>query len=83
MSTTNESGGDRGRRLDRRRMAGQPMRRSQSIITKMVVGMNEAQVRTVEQVRAVRTGTQELEFRAAQDDSQGYAWIESVLRRLA
>ncbi len=44
--------------------------------------MDEAQVRTVEQVRQVLAGTQELQFRAAQDDEGRYGWIESVLRRL-
>ena len=43
--------------------------------------MNEAQVRTLEQVRQVLNGTQALEFRRAQDDEGRYAWIESVLRR--
>jgi transposase InsO family protein len=48
----------------------------------MVIDMNEAQVRTVEQVRQVLEGTQELEFRAAEDDEGRYEWIDSVLRRL-
>ena len=48
----------------------------------MVIDMNEAQVRTVEQVRQVLEGTQALEFqRAPDDDEQRYAWIEAVLRR--
>ena len=34
----------------------------------MVIDMNEAQVRTVEQVRQVLEGTQALQFRAAEDD---------------
>ena len=44
--------------------------------------MNEVQVRTLEQVRQVVAGTQALQFKAAQDDSGRYAWIEAVLRRL-
>lgn len=48
----------------------------------MVIDMNEAQVRTVEQVRQVLAGTQELQFRAAQDDAGRYGWMEAVLRRL-
>ena len=48
----------------------------------MVIDMDEAQVRTVEQVRQVLAGTQELEFRAAQDDQGRYGWIEAVLGRL-
>ncbi|MBA4215322.1 MAG: integrase [Polaromonas sp.] len=43
--------------------------------------MNEAQVRTLEQVRQVVAGTQALEFRSAQDDEGRYAWIAQVLRR--
>lgn len=39
-----------------------------SIIESMVIDMDEAQVRTVEQVRQVLEGTQALQFRAAQDD---------------
>ena len=44
--------------------------------------MNEAQVRTLEQVRQVVAGTQALQFKAAQDDAGRYAWIDAVLRRL-
>jgi transposase InsO family protein len=47
----------------------------------MVIDMNEAQVRTLEQVRQVLEGTQSLEFRRAEDDQGRYAWIDSVLRR--
>jgi len=47
----------------------------------MVIDMNEAQVRTLEQVRQVVAGTQALEFRPAEDDAGRYAWIGSVLRR--
>jgi hypothetical protein len=47
----------------------------------MVIDMNEAQVRTLEQVRLVLAGTQPLEFRATPDEPGRYAWIESVLRR--
>ena len=43
--------------------------------------MNEAQVRTVEEVRQVLQGTQSLEFRRAEDEEGPYAWIEGVLRR--
>jgi len=48
----------------------------------MVIDMNEAQVRTVQQVRQVLAGTQELRFTAAQDDQERYDWIASVLKRL-
>ena len=51
------------------------------IIESMVIDMNEAQVRTLEQARQVVAGTQALEFRRAQDDEGRYAWIEQVLRR--
>ncbi len=47
----------------------------------MVIDMDEAQVRTLEQVRQVLEGTQSLEFRRAEDDEGRYGWIESVLRR--
>ena len=55
--------------------------RGESIIDSMVIDMNEAQVRTLEQVRQVVAGTQALEFRRAEDDEGRYAWIEQVLRR--
>jgi transposase InsO family protein len=48
----------------------------------MVIDMNEAQVRTVEQMRQVLAGTQALEFKQAGDDTQRYAWIDAVLRRV-
>jgi transposase InsO family protein len=53
-----------------------------SIIESMVIDMNEAQVRTVEQMRQVLQGTQALQFRAAQDDEGRCEWIDAVLRRL-
>ena len=43
--------------------------------------MNEAQVRTVVQLRQVLEGTSALEFRRFDNDEGRYAWIESVLRR--
>jgi hypothetical protein len=55
--------------------------RSGSIIESMVIDMDEAQVRTLEQVRQVLAGTQVMEFQAAAGDQGRYAWIESVLRR--
>ena len=45
--------------------------------------MNEAQVRTVAQVRQVLDGTQALEFGAAADDEGRYRWIGEVLQRLS
>lgn len=48
----------------------------------MVIDMNEAQVRTLEQVRQVLAGTQALEFSRAEHDEGRYAWVEQVLRRL-
>ena len=48
----------------------------------MVIDMNEAQVRTVKQVRQVLEGTQALQFRAAEDDKGRYGWMDAVLRRL-
>ncbi len=47
----------------------------------MVIDMNEAQVRTLQQVRQVLAGTQAMQFQAAPEDAGRYAWIESVLKR--
>jgi hypothetical protein len=52
-----------------------------SIIESMVIDMNEAQVRTLAQVRQVLAGTQAMEFQAAVDDEGRYAWIGLVLQR--
>lgn len=43
--------------------------------------MNEAQVRTLQQVREVLAGTQSLEMRPVADEAGRYAWIETVLKR--
>ena len=51
------------------------------IIGRMVIDMNEAQVRTLEQVRQVVEGTQTLEFKRSQDSAGRYEWISEVLRR--
>ena len=40
----------------------------------MVIDMNEAQVRTVEQVRQVLEGTQALEFRGAELEAGSGFW---------
>ena len=45
-------------------------RRSGSIIESMVIDMNEAQVRTLEQLRQVLAGTQAMEFQAAAVDER-------------
>ena len=47
----------------------------------MVIDMNEAQVRTLEQVRQVLAGTESMAFQAAGDDEGRYARIEVVLKR--
>jgi len=47
----------------------------------MVIDMNEAQVRTMEQVRQVLAGTATIEFKPAGGDETRYAWIDGVLRR--
>jgi transposase InsO family protein len=47
----------------------------------MVIDMNEAQVRTLEQVRQVLMGLQDVEFRRPGNDEERYAWIGSVLQR--
>ncbi len=43
--------------------------------------MNEAQVRTLEQVREVLAGTHSLEMRPVADETGRYAWIEAALKR--
>jgi transposase InsO family protein len=47
----------------------------------IMIDMNEAQVRTLEQVRQVLAGTQAMEFQAAVGDEGRYAWIGVVLKR--
>lgn len=44
----------------------------------MRVDTNEAQVRTLEQVRQVLARTQASEFKAAADDAGRYGWVLSV-----
>lgn len=44
--------------------------------------MNEAQVRTLEQVREVLAGTHLLEMGPVADEAGRSAWIEAVLKRL-
>ena len=56
-------------------------RRRRLIIRQMVIDMNEAQVRTLEQVRQVVEGTQTLEFKSSRDGAGRYEWISEVLRR--
>ena len=51
------------------------------IICGMVIDMNEAQVRTLEQVREVLAGTRALRMRPVADEPGRYVWIETVLRR--
>ena len=47
----------------------------------MVIETNEAQVRTLDQVREVLAGTQELQLRPVADETGRYAWIEQALKR--
>ena len=47
----------------------------------MVIDLNQAQSRTLQQVRQVLAGTQMMEFRAAAGDPGRCAWIEVVLKR--
>ena len=46
------------------------------------IDLNEAQVRTIEPMREVLSGTQALQSTALPDDAQRYRWIEGVLRRI-
>ena len=55
-------------------------RRGESIIESMVIDMNEAQVRTLEQVRQVMAGTAAMEFQAAAGDERS---VSMTLRHLA
>jgi len=55
--------------------------REVSIIEARVIDMDEAQIRTLKQVRLVVAGTQAPGFRRAEDDEERYGWIEQVLRR--
>ena len=47
----------------------------------MVIDMNQAQARTLQQVRQVLAGTQVMEFQAAAGDAGRCAWIKTVLKR--
>jgi transposase InsO family protein len=49
----------------------------------MVIDMNESQVSSIDQMRAVLAGTQALEFHICDDDAHRYRWIASVLERIA
>ena len=44
----------------------------------MMIDMNKAQVRTLEQVRQVLAGTQALEFQATADDAGRHGWVEAA-----
>ena len=46
-----------------------------------MIDLNQAQSRTLQQVRQVLAGTQMMEFRAAAGDPGRCAWIETVLKR--
>lgn len=54
---------------------------SGAIIEAMVIDMNEAQVKTLQQVRAVLEGTAAMEMRAVRDPSDSYGWVAAVLKR--
>ena len=48
----------------------------------MVIDISESEVRTIKPERQVLDGTQELDFRRAEDDEGCYGWIAAVLKRL-
>jgi len=48
----------------------------------MVIDMNEQQLKTVAQLRAFLDGTQEVQFEPKGEDSERYAFIAAVVRRL-
>lgn len=53
-----------------------------SIIDGMVIDMNEQKLSTVAQLRTFLDGTEEVEFEPFGDDSERYAFIAEVVRRL-
>lgn len=52
------------------------------IIDRMIINLNEAQIRTLSEVRAVLDGTRALQFSPAESVGERYAWIAAVLKRL-
>src|SRR4030067_2733867 len=48
----------------------------------MVIDMNEQQLNTVAQLRAFLNGTQEVQFEPMGEDTERYAFIAAVLKRL-
>ena len=54
-----------------------------SIIQDMVIDMNEARLNTVAQLAAFLEGTPDVDFRSQDDDGERYAFIGSVVARLA
>src|SRR3972149_6126446 len=48
----------------------------------MVIDMNEQQLNTAAQLRAFLNGTQEVQFEPKGEDSQRYAFIAAVVKRL-
>lgn len=53
-----------------------------SIIRRMVIDMNEQKLSTVAQLRAFLDGTEEVEFAPFGEDSERYAFVAEVVRRL-
>ncbi|MGF6597629.1 hypothetical protein P3T23_002346 [Paraburkholderia sp. GAS448] len=49
---------------------------------RMIVNLNESQIRALDQVRAVLDGTQTLDFSPAASPGERHEWVASVLRRL-
>ena len=55
--------------------------RSGLIIARMVINMNETQLRTIGQVEQFLSASKSIEFSAAGDDSERYRHISRVLKR--
>ena len=55
--------------------------RSGLIIVRMVINMNETQLRTIEQIEQFLSASGPVEFSAAGDDSERYGHISRVLKR--
>jgi hypothetical protein len=51
-------------------------------MARMVIDMNETQLKTVAQLRAFLNGTPDVQFQSIGDDMKRYEFIAAVLKRL-
>jgi hypothetical protein len=54
-----------------------------SIISDMVIDMNETRLKTAAQLRAFLDGTLDVKFQSISNDAQRYGFIAAVLKRFA